>query len=226
MRYIAYYRTSTKGQNLGITAQQTTVAKFLKPEDELVAEYTEQESGKKDTRLELDKAIRHCNASSAVLLIAKLDRLSRNLTFISKLMDDKVTFKCCDMPDANNFTIHIFAALAQQERELISTRTKAALAELKANGVSLGKPDNLTHAAKRKGIATVQENAREANRQVVAIITLYREKGMSFAAISDKLNELGYMTRQGKRFSKSTVKILHDRYVVRDVTSYAKEANP
>ncbi|WP_242928608.1 recombinase family protein [Pontibacter vulgaris] len=212
MNYIAYYRTSTKEQSLGINAQQTTVIKFLKSDDSLIAEYTEQESGKNDKRVELAKAIEHCRATDSTLLIAKLDRLSRNVSFISQLMDQKVKFKCCDMPDANNFTIHIFSALAQQERELISTRTKAALSELKARGVKLGKPENLNQSARMKGVEAIKANAEMMNRQVTEFINLYREKGMTYDSIATKLNDLGYRTRYKKNFSKGTVKIMHDRY--------------
>ena len=213
MDYIAYYRTSTKEQNLGITAQQSAVNRFIKPGDTLIAEYVEQESGKKDKRVQLSSALKHSKEAGATLLIAKLDRLSRNLTFISQLMDSGTKFKCCDMPDANNFTIHIFAALAQQERELISTRTRSALAELKAQGVKLGKPENLTETIRAKGRQTVMFNAKEENKQVVEFIRLYREKKLTYEAIAAKLKDMGYLTRYGKQFSKGSIKRLYDRYL-------------
>lgn len=215
MKYIAYYRTSTKEQNLGITAQRSAVSKFLRPTDTLIAEYTEQESGKLDNRIELNKAIAYTKSvKGSVLLIAKLDRLSRNLTFISQLMDSKTKFKCCDMPDANDLTIHIFAAVGHHEREMISSRTKAALAELKKQGVKLGNPENMTDAVRAKGRQAVMANAREANKQAIDFILTHRngKKKMTFEAIADKLNALGYRTRYDKEFSKATVKVLYDRY--------------
>lgn len=227
MKYIAYYRTSTKDQNLGIAAQRTTVLKFIAP-DTLVAEYTEQESGKNNRRLELNKALQHCKEVDGTLIIAKLDRLSRDRLFIAQLMDSKVRFKCCDLPEANDFTIHLFSGLAHHEREIISARTKAALDEIKATlareGVatsksgntftSLGK-NNMTDAIRSKAVATIKENAKEANKQATELIGIYRAMGMTFDAIASKLNELGYRTRTGKQFIRSTVKILHDRYTVR-----------
>src|SRR5690606_8029265 len=108
----------------------------------LIGEFTDIETGKNDNRPELRKAIELAKESNSTLVIAKLDRLSRNLTFISTLMDAKIKFVCTDMPDANELTIHIFAALAQWERIRIGERTRAALAALKARGKRLGKPEN------------------------------------------------------------------------------------
>lgn len=112
--------------------------------------FIEIESGKKNARPILMEAIAACKTHDTILLIAKLDRLSRNLHFITELMESHVAFKAVDMPEADNFTIHILAALAQKEREMISARTKAALAILKKNGKNLGTPANLTAAARRK----------------------------------------------------------------------------
>jgi DNA invertase Pin-like site-specific DNA recombinase len=117
--YVAYYRVSTKKQGqsgLGLDAQRSSVLNFVKQQDLLVAEFCDIESGKNDQRPELLKAVQDAKEHKARLVIAKLDRLSRNMTFVSSLMDSKVSFVCADMPDANEFTIHIFAALAQQER--------------------------------------------------------------------------------------------------------------
>lgn len=132
-KYVAYYRVSTKAQGssgLGLEAQRASVAGFVKGSDRravIVAEFTEVESGKKDKRMELMAAIERAKREGAVLVIAKLDRLSRNASFIFTLRDSRVNFLCVDMPDANTLTIGIFATLAQHERELISQRTKAAL---------------------------------------------------------------------------------------------------
>jgi len=129
-RYIAYYRVSTQKQGnsgLGLEAQKTMVKHHLKTDDILLEEYEEVESGKNNNRPQLQKAIEHCKNMGAILLIAKLDRLSRNAGFIFLLKDSQVNFKCCDMPEANSLTIGIMAVLAQEERELISKRTIATL---------------------------------------------------------------------------------------------------
>ena len=130
MNYITYFRVSTKKQDLGLDAQQTIVNRFLKPDDNVLLTYSEKETGtKKRIQNELLKAIEKCKETGAILLIAKLDRLARNVSFISALMDSNVEFKALDMPHANKLTIHIFAAIAEHEAELISQRTKAAITE-------------------------------------------------------------------------------------------------
>ena len=136
-KYIAYYRVSTQKQGisgLGLDAQRTDVNRFISRGGELVAEYQDIESGKKNNRPSLINAINEAKKQGATLLIAKLDRLSRNASFILTLRDSRVDFVCCDMPDANSLTIGIMAILAQDERERTSLRTKAALAELKRKG--------------------------------------------------------------------------------------------
>ena len=144
--YVAYLRVSTQKQGqsgLGLAAQRAAVQAFP-PVARLVAEFVEVESGKKNERPQLAAALALAKATGATLLIAKLDRLSRNAGFIFQLRDAGVDFVCCDMPDANTLTVGIFAVLAQHERELISQRTKAALAAKKAQGAQLGTPANLT----------------------------------------------------------------------------------
>lgn len=140
MAYIAYYRVSTKRQGdsgLGLDAQRASVQNYSK---DIYKEYVEIESGRKASRPRLKEAIEECKRTGNTLLVAKLDRLARNVHFVSMLMESKVPFKCVDMPEADNFTIHIFAALAEREARLISERTKAALAEKKKQGIKLGCP--------------------------------------------------------------------------------------
>lgn len=145
--YVAYYRVSTVKQGhsgLGLEAQRHTIEAFCR-EGSILAEFTDVESGKNDHRPELLKAIAYTKQHRAQLMIAKLDRLSRNVYFISSLMESKVHFKACDLPEADHFTVHLFAALAEKERRMISERTKAALAAKKARGFALGNPKNFTH---------------------------------------------------------------------------------
>lgn len=142
MKAIAYYRVSTAKQGysgLGLEAQQASVSAFLQTNRyELIQSYTEVESGRKNNRPQLLAAIEQCKKDKALLIIAKLDRLSRNVAFIANLMESKVKFKAIDMPEADSFILHILAAVAQREREMISQRTKEALAAAKARGIKLG----------------------------------------------------------------------------------------
>ncbi|MCC6180220.1 MAG: recombinase family protein [Bacteroidia bacterium] len=218
MKYIAYYRVSTKKQGnsgLGLEAQRTAVESYLKDKI-IMAEYTDIESGTKkgNDRENLKQAVIHAKSSNAILIIAKLDRLARNVSFITTLMESGIEFIACDMPQANKFTIHIFAALAEQEADLISQRTKSALAELKAKGVKLGNPQNLTKKARIKGLKIRQQNAleNENNIKSTALIVSLKKEGMSFYAIAQKLNELKFKTRNGNIFKDVQVKLLFDRY--------------
>ncbi|WP_072144873.1 recombinase family protein [Hymenobacter sp. AT01-02] len=210
-QYIAYYRVSTTKQGtsgLGLEAQQYAVAQYVRAPGEVLAHYTEVESGKKDQRPQLLVAIAHARQASATLLIAKLDRLSRNAGFIFALRDSGVDFVCCDMPDANTLTVGIFAVLAQHERELISKRTKEALAALKARGVALGQPANLTAAAIRQGQQVRAQNAREnkENRQATRLAVLLRQQGHTLQQIAQELNGGDYRTRRGKEFDATAVR--------------------
>src|SRR5262249_4207752 len=143
-KFVAYFRVSTDRQGksgLGLEAQRKSVLDYLDGGRwELVAEFTEVESGKRSDRPELTKAIGVCKRHKAKLVIAKLDRLSRNLAFIATLMESGVEFIAVDNPHANKLTIHILAAVAQHEREMISARTSAALKAAKARGKRLGNP--------------------------------------------------------------------------------------
>ncbi len=155
-QYIAYYRVSTEEQGKdghGLDAQRNAVERYLEAHGgHLASEYTEVESGKKNDRPELTTAINECRRQRATLLIAKLDRLARNVYFISGLIESKVDFVCCDNPHANKVMIQMLAVFAEFERDRISERTKEGLAAAKAKGVKLGNPDlgklNQRHRAK------------------------------------------------------------------------------
>ncbi|OUJ67870.1 recombinase family protein, partial [Hymenobacter crusticola] len=154
-RYVPYYRVSTQRQGqsgLGLEAQQAAVQAFVPEPTQLLPAFTEVESGSKNQRPQLAAAIAAAREQGATLLIAKLDRLSRNAGFILTLRDSGVSFVCCDMPDANTLTVGLFAVIAQHERELISKRTKDALAAKKARGAVLGTPANMTSVATEKGL--------------------------------------------------------------------------
>ncbi|CAM1343226.1 recombinase family protein [Tenacibaculum aestuarii] len=218
MKYISYYRVSSIKQGnsgLGLEAQKSAVSHFLNSSDKLLFEYQEVESAKLDKRPELLRAIQHCKNENATLLIAKLDRLSRNVQFIYMLKESNVNFVCADMPDANSLTIGILAVLAQEERELISKRTKLALTELRKKGVKLGSPQNLTIQARQKGTEAIKQNALnnpQNKMATLAIVGMRENQKFSYRKIAKQLNENGYKTRRGKEFTASQVLILYDRY--------------
>src|SRR4051812_23673287 len=191
--FVAYYRVSTARQGrsgLGLEAQKKAVSDFLNGGPwQLLAEFVEIESGKTDDPPELEQALATCELSGATLVVAKLDRLSRNLAFLAKLQDSGARFVAADMPEANELTIHIMAAVAQAERKAISTRTKEALAAAKARGVRLGgNRGNLDDL--RKGPAKsaqvrgrqARDRALKVRRQIEAIAA--GDEGRSLRQIS------------------------------------------
>lgn len=209
-KYIAYYRVSTQKQGnsgLGLDAQRTTVINYVGCTDCIISEYTETESGKNDNRTELNKAIHHAKQTGAVLIIAKLDRLSRNVAFLFQLRDAGVNFECCDLPDLNTMTLGIFATFAQFERERISQRTKDALQSKKAQGYKLGTPANLDSKAIAKGLEARKANAanNKENKQAKELVMMYTGKGLNLVQIAEKLNSNGYTTRRGKSFTATQV---------------------
>ncbi|GAB3050486.1 recombinase family protein [Spirosoma pulveris] len=218
-RYVAYYRVSTRAQGdsgLGLEAQRSAVAGFVK--GVIVAEFTEVESGKNNQRIQLTAAIDRAKKEGAILVIAKLDRLSRNASFIFTLRDSGVNFQCVDMPDANTLTIGIFATLAQHERELISSRTKAALQAKIAQGAILGKPENMTAEAQQKGAAATRRAAIENkdNRRATSMIEMMRRAGKNYTEIAAELNNAGFTTSRGCEFQATQVKRLLQRVQVKN----------
>lgn len=215
-KYIGYFRVSTARQGasgLGLSAQRASVQAFVKGSDVLLGEYVEVESGKHDDRPELAKAIAHAKAERATLLVAKLDRLSRSAGFIFQLRDSGAKFVACDCPEANSLTIGILASLAQYERELISQRTKSALAAKKRQGHKLGVcgAANLLagDASNKASAARTRYAANDPNnRAAMELVVLYRDKGMTLQQIADKLNSNGHQTRFQKGFKPETVKRL------------------
>ena len=166
---------------------------------DVVQEFIEQESGGKNDRAELNQALRLCRKSGATLLVSKLDRLSRRVSFIANLMESKITLKVVEMPQADNFQLHIYASLAEQERQLISERTKAALAVKKAQGVKLGLNGKvLAKVNKDKALAFAKD--LQPTLEVIQ-----GEGTTSTYGISKKLNEMGVKTMKGKQFSPTQV---------------------
>lgn len=217
MDIIAYFRVSTKQQGesgLGLEAQEAAVQNYARQNGATIkASYTEVESGKRNDRPELAKALAHSRRNKGTLVVAKLDRLARNVAFLSALMDSKVPFVACDNPHANRLTLHILAAVAEAEALAISQRTKAALAAYKARGGKLGADlpqcRNLTPDAVAKGRARSVEvrsaAADEAYRDLLPLMREMRGKGMSLKAIAGELNRQGHTTRHGKMMSAMQV---------------------
>ena len=203
-KFIAYFRVSTDKQGrsgLGLQAQRKAVLDYLDGGRwSLVDEFVEIESGKHNERPQLTAALAACRKHKAKLVIAKLDRLSRNLAFIAALMESGVEFVAVDNPHATKLTVHILAAVAEHEREMISERTKAALRAAKARGTRLGNPE-LAKAAKR-GTAAVKANARQFAANVLPIIEEIEQAGItSHNAIAAKLNERDVRTARGGKWT-------------------------
>ncbi|WP_024922006.1 MULTISPECIES: recombinase family protein [unclassified Afipia] len=203
-RFVAYYRVSTDRQGksgLGLEAQQSSVRGYLNGGTwDLVGEFTEVESGKNNSRPELARALDACRKHKARLVIAKLDRLSRNLAFIAALMESGVEFVAVDNPHANKLTVHILAAVAQHEREMISERTRSALQAAKARGKVLGNP-RLREAA-LTGSAAVKASAERFAANVLPVVKEIQEAGAKTnSAIAAKLNERKVSTARGGRWS-------------------------
>lgn len=203
-RYVAYFRVSTEKQGksgLGLAAQHSLVERFLSDGDVVLAEYVEVQSGKNDERLELWKAINHAKRHDAKLLIAKLDRFSRKVSFIASIMEQGIGLVVAEMPHATDFQLHIFAALAQEERRLISERTRNALAEAKKRGVQLGK----------NGMVLAERNRKAADERAEAlrpIIMPMINQGLSFSEIARRLNEMGVLSVRGGRFFPEQVSLV------------------
>lgn len=207
-RHIAYYRVSTDRQGrsgLGLDAQRAAVAAYVAGQGELAAEFTEVESGKRhDNRPQLAAALVACRKQKAILVIARLDRLARNVHFISGLMESKVEFVAVDIPDANRFTLHMMAAFAEHEREMISQRTKDALAVVKARGTKLGNPRPAAAAA--LAAAAVSRKADIFAGPLRPMLETMRQQGKTLQAIADELNTRGIKTARGNMWQPQTVK--------------------
>lgn len=206
--FVAYYRVSTERQGrsgLGLDAQRKAVADYLNGGSWTVAaEFTEVESGSRDDRPELAKAIKACRLYGAKLVIAKLDRLSRDVHFLTGLEKAGIRFVAADMPEANEMVVHMMAVVAQAERKMISARTKAALAAAKARGQKLGglRPNSpvLTAEHARKGGEVRRARAESRAADLAPTIAELQAQGVtSFGALARALTERGIPTARGGR---------------------------
>ena len=220
-KYICYYRVSTKKQGksgLGLDAQRTICENYVENQKGIIVNsFVEVESGKNDNREQLHTAIAECKQTNSTLLIAKLDRLSRNVEFIFSLKNSGANFVCVDLPELNTMTLGIFSTFAQSEREKISERIIVALAEKKKKGIKLGKPENLSNnfeKAYNNSLATRQSNAlnNENNRKAGLLVVSLRNSGKRWNEITQTLNDNGFRTRRGGVFGMTQVVRLYDRY--------------
>jgi len=201
--FVAYYRVSTDRQGrsgLGLEAQKKAVADYLNGGGwKLAGEFTEVETGKRSDRPELQNALALCRRRKAKLVIAKLDRLSRNVAFIATLMDSRVEFIAVDNPHATKLTIHILAAVAEHEREMIAARTKAALQAAKARGVRLGR-----NGAERLAPA-YREAAMDRARNLAPLFAEFQKQGLSARAMAREMNTRAILPPRGGKWHAATV---------------------
>lgn len=216
-KFISYLRVSTARQGasgLGLEAQREAVSRYLNGGNwSLVQEIVEVESGKRNDRPQIAEALRLCRLHKATLVIAKLDRLARNVHFISSLMESGVDFVACDFPEANRLTVHILAAVAEHEAGMISARTKAALMAAKARGVVLGgqrgSADRMASVAALgalKSAVVRQESAAKRRADLLPLIDGIRASGaVSLRQIAKMLNESGLTTAKGGNWTATQV---------------------
>jgi DNA invertase Pin-like site-specific DNA recombinase len=218
---VAYFRVSTRGQaesGLGLDGQRAAVEEYARTHGAtVIREYREVESGKRKDRPQLAKAIGHAKLAKCTLVVARLDRLARNVAFLSTLMESEVDFVACDNPHANKLTIHILAAVAENEAHQISERTKTALAAAKRRGVKLGsaRPGHWVGREHRrlagglKGLRAAAQARSEAAREeysfLLPTIRHQRQEGKTLQAIADGLNAEGHSTRAGKPWTPTAV---------------------
>lgn len=221
--YIAYLRQSTTKQQmsgLGIEAQRDIIRRYVKNEANILYEFIETETGKKNDRPMLMEALKLCRQHKSILICAKLDRLSRNVAFTSRLLESDVDIVFCDFPQANRLVLHIISSIAEYEAGLISTRTRQALAAKKQRGAILGKPENLLDNLERAVLRSSATNRQKAldnehNQRASAIIAMMRKTGDSYSKIARSLSEQGFKTSHGCRFTATQVIRLCDRYDIR-----------
>lgn len=201
--FVGYYRVSTSRQGqsgLGLEAQREAVRRHVTSvSGVLIAEHTEIESGKVSRRPVLARALAECRQQKATLVIAKLDRLARNVAFVSGLMEAGTDFIALDAPYANKLLLHVLSAVAEHEREMISQRTKAALAAAKARGVELGKYGKVLAATNRSAAMAFAEALRPD------VGTILSNGAGTLKEIAEGLNDLGHLTPEGAHWGPASV---------------------
>ena len=221
MKVVTYFRVSTSAQGrsgLGIEAQRAAVAQYCGGRGgDILGEFTEIESGKLDARPELIKALHLAKVTGATLVVAKLDRLSRNVAFLAALQESSARFVAADMPEASELTIHIMAAVAQAERKATSRRTKEALAAARARGTKLGNPNGaaaLVRAEKGNtaSLTAIKDGAERFATDLEPIVTDIMVAGhISLRSVARELNRRGIVTRRGGAWHAATVRDLFSR---------------
>ncbi len=217
-QYVSYLRVSTQKQGysgLGLEAQKEIIKNYLHDKTP-IAEFTEIESGRKTDRPKLKEALTQCRTTGATLIVAKLDRLARNVSFLSNLLESDVEIVFCDFPQANKMVLHILAAISQYEAELTAQRTKAALQAKKARGAKLGNPEHLMNKHKQAIANSNKTNSEKAkknpnNKRAVAFLKVMISQGKSLTEMTDILNSEGFVTAQGCKFVPATVRRLIKR---------------
>ena len=218
--YISYLRQSTIKQQvsgLGIEAQREIIKTYVKDDSKILKEYIETETGRNNHRLKLAEALDRCRQTGAVLICAKLDRLSRNVAFTSKLLESDVEIVFCDFPKANRLILHIISSIAEYEANLISERTKQSLKAKKDKGIKLGKPENLLNNHARAIANSIKTNRAKAltnenNKRALALIIMMRKENKTYLQITLALNRQGFKTSKGYRFTTSQVWRLYKRH--------------
>lgn len=220
VQYVAYLRVSTQKQGysgLGLEAQREIIEKYLR-DKKPIAEYIEVESGRKTDkgRPKLKEALEVCRKSGAKLIVAKLDRLARNVAFLSQLLESDVDIVFCDFPQANKMVLHILAAISQYEAELVATRTKQALAAKKARGATLGNPEHLMDNLDSAIAKSTETNKRKAaenpnNMRAAAMLQVLAKEGKTLQEMANYLNAQGFTTSKGYKFTRSAALVLLKR---------------
>ena len=197
---------------LGVEAQREIIHNHVKNK-QILAEYIETESGKKSNRPQLLTALAMCRKTNSILIVAKLDRLSRNVAFTSKLLESDVEIVFCDFPQANRLILHIISSIAEYEAGLISQRTKQSLQAKKARGIKLGKSDNLMNKFEQAIYNSSRTNKAKAennpnNMRAIALLRSLSMQGKSLSEMTDLLNKQGFVTSKGCQFQITQVKRL------------------
>ena len=217
--YVSYLRVSTQKQGysgLGLEAQREIIQKHLY-DITPISEFIEVESGRKSNRPKLKEALDLCRKTGSTLIVAKLDRLARNVYFLSSLLESDVEIVFCDFPQANKMVLHILSAISQYEAELTASRTKSALQAKKARGCKLGNPEHLLgkhDQAIQNSIMTCKTKAdnNPNNKRAVAMLRTLVKEEHTLKEMADILNREGFVTSKGACFSKATVYKLIKRY--------------